>query len=244
MAIDRPAHDATEWKRTRRARSTAAGAPPGQTMRWHRHAPHLDVGSSSWSIGGRFPVHWALANYRERQRWRRMGAGIASRGLSQRLGVKVGANGSPAAGRHGARPDLTGTAGARAAPAKRGHSAGQECHREAPAPTGGSDGRSNDRTEAGGSGPNLSQVAASCAARDSSTKTPRILVAYRPSAVDVTPPVNLDDDFAPVLRQRYGPYRAQLPVRTYEHCFVTHSGIGLKRLKLIRNRCLRKWRRR
>jgi capsular polysaccharide biosynthesis protein len=52
--------------------------------------------------------------------------------------------------------------------------------------------------------------------------------------MDGTLPANLAEDFTPVLRQRYGPYRAHLPVRTYEHCFVTHSGIGLKRFRLIK----------
>jgi capsular polysaccharide biosynthesis protein len=54
-----------------------------------------------------------------------------------------------------------------------------------------------------------------------------------------TPPRNLRPDFYPVLRHAANEYRAELPVVRIHGCFVTHTGIGLKHLRLVRETVIR-----
>jgi capsular polysaccharide biosynthesis protein len=51
--------------------------------------------------------------------------------------------------------------------------------------------------------------------------------------MEIALPVNLAEDFTPVLHQRYSPIPCMLPVTTYDRCFVTHSGVGFTRLRPI-----------
>ena len=51
--------------------------------------------------------------------------------------------------------------------------------------------------------------------------------------MEIALPVNLAEDFTPVLHQRHSPLLLTLPVTTYDRCFVTHSGIGFTRLRPI-----------
>ena len=46
-------------------------------------------------------------------------------------------------------------------------------------------------------------------------------------------PKNYSDDFKQVLSQPYNNFRENLPVVKYKNSFFTHSGIGLKKFKLI-----------
>jgi len=48
-----------------------------------------------------------------------------------------------------------------------------------------------------------------------------------------TLPKNYTDDFKQVLAQSYNSYRENLPIVTYKNAYFTHSGIGLRRFKLI-----------
>jgi capsular polysaccharide biosynthesis protein len=52
--------------------------------------------------------------------------------------------------------------------------------------------------------------------------------------MEIPLPVNFGTDFEPVLFQRRSSFRERLPVTSYERCFVTHTGLGLKRFRLIR----------
>jgi capsular polysaccharide biosynthesis protein len=54
------------------------------------------------------------------------------------------------------------------------------------------------------------------------------------ASMEVNLPINLDADFEPVLRQRRAEFSSHLPVVRYRRCFVTHSGIGLKHLRPIK----------
>lgn len=49
----------------------------------------------------------------------------------------------------------------------------------------------------------------------------------------LTAPANFAADFAPVLAQKAGEHREVLRVATYEQCYITHSGLGIKRLRLL-----------
>jgi capsular polysaccharide biosynthesis protein len=46
-------------------------------------------------------------------------------------------------------------------------------------------------------------------------------------------PANFASDFEPVLSQLEADYCEELPVSVYEHCYITHSGLALKRLRLL-----------
>ena len=50
---------------------------------------------------------------------------------------------------------------------------------------------------------------------------------------ELAPPKNLGPDFFPVQQNVVNHYRRRLPVLTIAGCFVTHSGIALKRLRLV-----------
>ena len=52
--------------------------------------------------------------------------------------------------------------------------------------------------------------------------------------MEATLPKNFAPDFRPLLRERHNDYRAGLPIERHDRCFVTHSGIALKRFRLIR----------
>src|SRR4051794_13342148 len=51
---------------------------------------------------------------------------------------------------------------------------------------------------------------------------------------ELTPPRNLRLESFPSLQQVRNHYRDELPVVPAGDCFVTHSGVGLKRLRLVR----------
>jgi capsular polysaccharide biosynthesis protein len=51
--------------------------------------------------------------------------------------------------------------------------------------------------------------------------------------MELVPPKNLGPDFYPVQQGLRNHYRRRLPIVTLAGCFVTHSGIGLKRFRLV-----------
>ena len=51
--------------------------------------------------------------------------------------------------------------------------------------------------------------------------------------MEIALPVNMAEDFTPVLRQRHSPRRNSLPVTVYDRCFVAYSGTGFSRLRTI-----------
>jgi capsular polysaccharide biosynthesis protein len=51
--------------------------------------------------------------------------------------------------------------------------------------------------------------------------------------MELVPPKNLGPDFYPVQQGLRNDYRRRLPIVTVADCFVTHSGIGLKRFRLV-----------
>jgi capsular polysaccharide biosynthesis protein len=46
-------------------------------------------------------------------------------------------------------------------------------------------------------------------------------------------PANFASDFEPVLPHLDADYRQELPVSVYDHCYITHSGLAVKRLRLL-----------
>jgi capsular polysaccharide biosynthesis protein len=46
-------------------------------------------------------------------------------------------------------------------------------------------------------------------------------------------PSNFQPDFEPILRQQRSEPLSVLPVRSYRRCFFTHSGVGLRRFRVI-----------
>jgi capsular polysaccharide biosynthesis protein len=51
--------------------------------------------------------------------------------------------------------------------------------------------------------------------------------------MELAPPKNLGPDFFPVQQHFGNDYRRELPIVTVSRCFATHSGLALKRLRLV-----------
>ena len=51
--------------------------------------------------------------------------------------------------------------------------------------------------------------------------------------MQLVPPKNLRPDFYPVQQGLRNDYRQELPIVTVDRCFATHSGLALKRLRLV-----------
>ena len=51
--------------------------------------------------------------------------------------------------------------------------------------------------------------------------------------VELVPPRNVGPDFYPLQHGLRNHYRRRLPIVRVAGCFVTHSGIGLKRFRLV-----------
>jgi capsular polysaccharide biosynthesis protein len=60
---------------------------------------------------------------------------------------------------------------------------------------------------------------------------PRVLEPQPSSGLRL--PGNAAGDFDSIAPQQHDEYRQHLPVATYDRCFVTHTGIGIKHLRLI-----------